>query len=225
MENIKVKGRKGIKLSILVTLLITSACTFLDTPTDVGGLTTVVNGLVIDNYSHLGIAGVPILIEDEESDYFPPASTFTYYDTIYTDSVGYYRYEFINKIGRRYTLRPLSTALYYNNGYSHQIDEGKQNAYYILYKPYRNLRFLIENKQKIWSHFRIYSVDQQLVIPWDFETIIADTMISMKFVPDVNIKFSVFKTFGTYGNADYKSESSFLNCNFGNRDTTVIIEY
>lgn len=225
MENIKAKDRKGIILSILITLLITSACTFLDTPSDIGGLTTVVDGLVIDNYTHIGISGVPIIIEDDESDYFPPAYHSVYYDTIYTDSVGYYRYEFINKIGRQYTLIPLSTALYYKNSSSRNIDEGEQNAYYFLYKPYRNLRMIIVNKQKKWSHFHIFSVDQQIIIPWDFETIMTDTILSMKFVPDVNIKFSVYKSFGTYGNADYKSEIYYLNFNFGNRDTTLTIEY
>lgn len=226
MENIRSIVHKKSKLLILTTVLITSACNLIDlTPPDNGGLTTVVDGLVIDNYTHKGISDVPIIIEDEEANYFPPANTDTFYDTIITDSAGYYRYEFVNKIGRNYNIYPLSTSTYYNNDYFHHINEGEQVSYNFLYKPYRNLRMTITNKQKVWSRFDIYSVDQKLVIPWDFNTIIVDTILSMRIVPDVDIKFKVSKSSGQYGNADYKSESSFLNFNFRNKDTILNIDY
>lgn len=212
--------------SILVLTIGTIGCQpFLETKQDIGGLSTVVEGQVTDIYTHVGIMGVPIVIED-----FDTEASFWgvgYYDTIYTDSVGYYKYEFVNEVGHGYYVLPQSTDLYYDNQqWSYNIVEGKLNTKSFLYKPYRKLSIQIVNKLKKWPRFSIRSENQHYLRPYSFDIIKSDTILKAKFVPDVDIKMSINKDNDKYGNVDeYKLEKLNFIFNCGNRDTLIYIEY
>jgi hypothetical protein len=194
---------------------------------DVGGLSTVVNGNVTDWYTQVGIMGVPIIIVDEDSEADFWEMRYTYFDTVYTNSLGYYRYEFVNKVGRYYYVNPLSTDLYFNNQkWTFSIDEGVDNRIDFAYKPYNKLSIQIVNKHKKWSRFYINSGDSKIIILHDFGYIKADTIIETKFVPDIKTNLGIYMDNDKYGIADeYKYEKYSIPFYCGNRDTSVYIEY
>lgn len=214
---------------IVLSIGLTSCLPLFDTKPDVGSLSTIVEGRVTDFYTQNGIMGIPILIEDFDSEAEFWEMSYTYYDTIFTDSVGYYRYEFLNKVGRDYNVRPQSTDSYYDNQYwLSSIIEGKLNKYSFLYKPYRNLLIHFVNKQKRWSSIFFWNPISPHTIPQhaNFDRLDIDSLFLMKFVPDQDIELNFCKSNGNaVQGSDIQSECFQLNVNFENKDTSIYIEY
>lgn len=216
-------------LLMVLSIVITGCLPLFEFPPDVGGLTTNVEGRVVNFYTNEGIMGIPILIEDEDSEADPWEWSNTYYDTTYTDSIGFYAYEFINEVGRRYTIRPQSTALYYNQHKANSIVEGKLNSYSFIYKPYSNLFIHIVNKFKVWPHFFISNHTGEYTYSEDINLggFDVDTIFQMRFVPDQYIELHASKNDCNIGMScpNYKHEEFNLKFNYKNKDTTMLIEY
>lgn len=210
-------------LIIVLSIVITGCLPTIESKPDVGGLSTIVEGRVIDFYTQEGIKGVPVVISDEDSEALPWEWSDTYYDTIYTDSIGYYRYAFLNEIGRDYYVLPQSTELYYNQHCGRLILEGKLNTYSPLYKPYRLLNIHIVNNLKKWTYLYYWNPIGEYTIPQhsQFNGFEVDTIFLMKFVPDQDIGLNFIKS----NRADNIDENFQINFNYENKDTSICIDY
>lgn len=78
------------------------------------GQLTIVDGQVADYYTNTGIPNVMLVFVNEDSNSDPFAYSHTYYDTIFTDSLGKYHYEFVNDTLRSYFIEPISNEQYYS---------------------------------------------------------------------------------------------------------------
>lgn len=196
---------------------------------DIGGLATIIQGRVQNLYSGEAIVVFPVVIKDEDADAGLFQWQFNYYDTVFTDSAGYYRYEFVNEVGCDYILQSAMTSDYYPSpNKEYRIVEGSDNTFNLSYKPYRNLWLRIVNKDKVWLRFSILNRRYHTTIPTGvfLDGLNIDTLVLMKFVPDLDIELSVMKINGNPDDVDaFKKESYYFLFNVGNKDTTLYFEY
>jgi hypothetical protein len=118
---------------------------------------TSVEGYVTDYNSKEPVAGIPLVISEynpfEICD-FCDHDLIT--DTVFSDSNGYYYYEFYNKEDRDYEIKPFLKENYYF--YRHRsIYEGKRNTINLEIKPIKNLTLNCYNQTTIFNRLYVSS--------------------------------------------------------------------
>jgi hypothetical protein len=138
-------------LLIFIVLLIISC------DNDAPNQFTSVEGYVTDYYSKEPVACIPLVISEYnpfEFCEFCDQDLIT--DTIFSDSIGYYYYEFYNKEDRTYKINPFLKGNYYFYG-TRTIYEGKTNTINMAIKPVKNLTLNCYNQTNIFNRLYVSS--------------------------------------------------------------------
>ncbi|MCF8360879.1 MAG: hypothetical protein K9H26_19175 [Prolixibacteraceae bacterium] len=135
------------KYALFLIILITIGCEKSDQFTSV-------EGYITDYYSKEPVPGIPLLITEYRPFLYPSVDT---EDTVFSNSDGYYYYEFFNKEDRNYKIENLQTETYYSQKDASTIAEGKTNTINFAIKPFKSLTLNCYNQSKTFNRLRIYS--------------------------------------------------------------------
>jgi hypothetical protein len=138
-------------LLIFIVLLIISC------DNDAPNQFTSVEGYVTDYSSKEPVAGIPLLISEYNPfEFCDFCDQHLKTDTVFSDSIGYYYYEFYNKEDRAYEINPILKGNYYFYG-TRTISEGKPNTINLAIKPVKNLTLNCYNQTNIFNRLYVSS--------------------------------------------------------------------
>jgi hypothetical protein len=119
---------------------------------------TSVEGYVTDYSSKEPVAGIPLLISEYDPfEFCDFCDQHLITDTVFSDSIGYYYYEFYNKEDRTYEINPILKGNYYFYG-TKTIYEGKPNTINLEIKPFKNLTLNCYNQSTIFNSLYVHSL-------------------------------------------------------------------
>jgi hypothetical protein len=185
---------------------------------DIPNQFTSVEGIVTDYYSKQPVPEIPLVItEDSHYDYFHADLIFM--DTIYTNTNGYYYFEFFNDSDRFYTIEIIQSEYYYSI-YPETITEGRIDTINFSVKPFKTLTLNCYNQSKTIDRLHIFCYINNYVFRCNQCGDL--TIVNLKIVPELENEFAIeaYKE-----NKMDTIKSKFLKFFAGKNDTTINYYY
>jgi hypothetical protein len=200
------------KYSLFFIILLTVSC-------DKSNQFTSVEGYVTDYYSKKPVAGIPILIKEEDD---PCFMCMYETDTVFSNKDGYYYYDFSNKPHKSYKVSSLISE-YYFEAFEKIITEGRTNTINFSIKPFKTLTLNCYNKSNKFNWLSIWSHP----LEYNFECKQCEelTVINFNIVPEYYNKFNISVIHYYENNKTDNSNHKDIKFFAGINDTTINYYY
>jgi hypothetical protein len=203
------------KYCLFLFILLTVSC---DKPNQF----TSVEGYVTDYYSNEPIAGISLEISEIKP--FDVINSYFKTNTVISNEVGYYYYEFYNKENRWYEIKSFPTEKYFNIG-SRTISEGKTNTMNFALKPFKNLTLNCYNKTKYFNKLYIYTYSYPKDNDSECNPCEELAVFNFKIVPEMRNEFHIQLAHLNKANKTDSLKREDLYLHIGKNDTTINYYY
>ncbi|MBN1115802.1 MAG: hypothetical protein JXA77_01250 [Bacteroidales bacterium] len=180
---------------------------------------TSVEGYVTDYYSKEPIAEIPLKITESKYFCYPSCDV---YDTVFSNSDGYYYYDFFNTEDRTYKIEILQTETYYSS-FQERIAIGKTNTLNFDIKPFKNLTLNFHNESNTFNWLSVYSY----INDSEFKCNPCEGLevFDYKIVPEIRNDFYIGLVHYDEENKADSSKGEYLRFVAGINDTTINYYY